>query len=91
MTEEILYYNRTRNAEEKSRGGKFKFGITAVLLAYYYIIFFGTGGPRGRRGCRSCRRATVVFNNLNFSPPTGLFLGISAIWHFKTGTLFEPT
>ena len=47
MTEEILYSNRTRNAEEKSRRGKFKFGSTAVLLVYYYIIFLGTGGPRG--------------------------------------------
>ena len=91
MTEEILYSNGTRNAEEKSRGGKFKFGSTAVLLVYYYIIFLGTGGLRGRCGCRGCRGATVMFKNLNFPPPTGLFLSISAIRHFKTGTLFEPT
>ena len=91
MTEEILYSKGTRNAEEKSRGGKFKFGSTAVLLVCYYIIFLGTGGARGRRRCHGCCRATVVFKNSNFPPPTRLFLGILAIRHFKTVTLFEPT
>ena len=33
-----------RNAEEKSCGGKFKFGSTAVLLVYYYIMVVSEDG-----------------------------------------------